>query len=134
MKALYLVVAGALALAPAAHAQDVIDLHEYRTRAEGPAKPDPYRGIFSKAGVNCCNGRDCKRVLDEADFIVKVQGGYILKATGEAITEGSVGNSPDAHWHICRYPPNAGPNDRHSGKSEFEPGGVRCLLIPPGGA
>jgi len=133
--ALFLVgfIALAYILCSAAHAQDVIDLHEYRTKQSGTAKPDPYRGIFSKKGTNCCNGRDCRRVLSENDFIIKLSGGYELKETREFIPENDTGISPDQHWHICRYPADAGPNDRHNGKAEIKPGGVRCLLIPAGG-
>jgi hypothetical protein len=87
--------------------------------------PDPYSGIHNKAGIDCCNGHDCRRVLDELDFVIKMEGGYILKETGEFIAEFQVGNSPDKHWHICRGISYELKTNRHDK--------IRCLLIPPGG-
>ena len=104
-------------------AQQLSTLHPDSSHPDG--MPDPYNGIYNKAGIDCCHGRDCRRVLNELDFVIKMEGGYILKETGEFIAEFQVGNSPDEHWHICRgkgYEPKTNHYDR-----------IRCLLIPPGG-
>ncbi len=106
--------------------QEVIDLHDHRVAAPifkqyppPTSKADPYSGILNKDKVNCCNGQDCRMMLGEHDFVIKMEGGYILKATGEFIPELKVAPSPDENWHICR-------------KSDTKKT-VRCLMIPPGG-
>ena len=78
-----------------------------------------YTGIFNKAGVNCCNGRDCHAAVDEHALIFKKEGGYIIRNSGEFVPETSVGISPNADYHICRY--------------SDAPNKVRCLLVPNGG-
>lgn len=100
-------------------AQEVRDLHAQAKPNVGGYLRDPYSGIMNKDKVNCCNGQDCRMILGEGDFVIKREGGYILRATGEFIPELSVAPSPDANWHICR-------------KSDLKKT-VRCLMIPPGG-
>jgi hypothetical protein len=100
-----------------AFAQEVIDLHNYGTHVKG-YQQDPYSGIFNWAGVNCCNGQDCRKIVDPND-IQPVTGGYRIRPTGETVNEQTTGISPDNGWHICR--------------TTDSKRAIRCLLVPPGG-
>lgn len=107
-------------LAGTAQAQEVIDLHQHTNwmRVETYQR-DPYSGIFNWAGVNCCNGEDCRKIVDPND-IEPISGGYRIRPTGEIVDKETTGISPDNAWHICR-------------KSDTKRT-IRCLLVPPGGA
>lgn len=85
-----------------------------------PSQYDPYIGIRNKDGVNCCNGQDCHLAVPDEMFDIRPEGGYIIRSTGEQITEGQVANSPDGNWHICR-------------RFDLERT-VRCLMVPVGGS
>jgi len=76
-----------------------------------------YSGIRNKNGVLCCDGQDCHRIVHESEIKIVPSGGYVVIATGEAVDEGHVADSPNGEWHICRV----------------YDGPVRCLMIPPGG-
>src|SRR5262245_37175221 len=47
-------------------AQETIDLHKHGMHVKG-YQQDPYSGIFNWAGVNCCNGQDCRKIVDPKD-------------------------------------------------------------------
>ena len=72
-------------LAGTAQAQELIDLHQ---RTDGMQVEtydrDPYSGIFNWAGVNCCNGEDCRKIVDPKD-IEPIAGGYRVRPTGEIV-------------------------------------------------
>jgi len=102
-----------------ARGQQVIDLHQTDNVLLNQYQRDPYRGIFNWAGVNCCNGQDCKKIVDPKD-IEPIQGGYRVRPTGEIVDEKYTGISPDNGWHICR-------------RSDLNRT-IRCLLVPPNGA
>jgi hypothetical protein len=102
---------------PAA-AQETIDLHRHGMHVKG-YQQDPYSGIFNWAGVNCCNGQDCRKIVDPKD-VQPITGGYRIRPTGETVNEQTTGVSPDNGWHICRT-------------TDYKKT-IRCLLVPPGGA
>jgi hypothetical protein len=107
-------------LAGTAQAQEVIDLHQHTDRMQVETyQRDPYSGIFNWAGVNCCNGEDCRKIVDPND-IEPIAGGYRVRPTGEIVDKMTTAISPDNAWHICR-------------KSDAKRT-IRCLLVPPGGA
>lgn len=66
----------------------------------------------------CCNLHDCR---EEIDNIAEVEGGYLVKSTGEVIArERVIWRSPGGWWR-CRY--LGGPNE----------GKTRCIIGPPPG-
>lgn len=89
---------------------------------------DIYTGISNLEGLSCCAGADCHYAFQSKAFVMRTDGGYILKQTKERIDEGQIGFSPDQNFHICRFD-SAGGNSVRTWKA----GDVRCLLVPPGG-
>lgn len=94
------------------------------------AAHEDYSGIKNKDGDSCCNKRDCHRAFEETDFIVKVEGGYVLKSTGEFIPEKLTAISPNQFWHICRNYRSARFGENGTNLILDERGKVRCLMIP----
>jgi hypothetical protein len=101
-----------------ANGLEVIDLHQTDNTLVNQYQHDPYRGIFNWAGVHCCNGEDCRKIVDPKD-IEPIQGGYRVRSTGEIVDKKYTGISPDNGWHICR-------------RSDLNRT-IRCLLVPPSG-
>lgn len=91
-----------------------------------PQQHDQYGGIRNRENQLCCNREDCKKIVKEDEVNIKPDGGYVIRSSGEFVTEGKVADSPDENWHICR--------DYVTAPGGYTPTGrVRCLMIPQGG-
>ena len=67
-----------------------------------PGVEDPYAGIRNFDGVSCCNGKDCRQVVNPIVLEELPGGRWLVEPTGESVEPGPRAFSPSGAYHIGR--------------------------------